>query len=100
MKTPPPDLRTRLGSGAGVLRARDAALPFRAMAAGNPLSVDLGSLDGAHVLLRTRTQFAAAQALIALDGIAARIVIAPPDLKEDYLADVIGRAKIDTLVTD
>ena len=39
-------------------------------------------------------------ALIALDGIAGRIVIVPPDLKPDYLSEVIRRAEIDTLVSD
>ena len=86
--------------GAGVLRAPNDSVDFEMLAIGNPLSVQLPSLDGAHVLLRTRSQFAAALSLIALDGIAGRIVIAPPDLKEDYLADVIQRAEIDTLVTD
>src|SRR5579863_8242074 len=101
MKTPPPDLRARLRPGApGALRARDRALRFDALATGNPLSVPLASLDGAHVLLRTASQFTAALALIVLDGIAGRIVIAPPDLKEEALKDVIQRAEIDRLVTD
>jgi acyl-coenzyme A synthetase/AMP-(fatty) acid ligase len=101
MKTPPPDLRARLRPGGpGVLHARDRAVRFDALIAGNPLSAALASLDGAHVLLRTANQFAAALALIALDGVAARIVIAPPDLKEDSLKDVIQRAEIDALVTD
>jgi acyl-coenzyme A synthetase/AMP-(fatty) acid ligase len=52
------------------------------------------------VLLRTADQFAAALAVIALDGIAARIVIVPPDLKDDSLPDVIRRAEIDMLATD
>ena len=52
------------------------------------------------MLLRTADQLSAALALIALDGVAARIVIAPPDLKAEHLPDVIERAEIDTLVTD
>ena len=65
------------------------------------LSVPISaSLDGAHVLIRTQSQLNAALALIALDGIAARLVIAPPDLEDEYLPDVIARAGIDTLVTD
>jgi acyl-coenzyme A synthetase/AMP-(fatty) acid ligase len=101
MKMPPPDLRARLKhGGAGVLRARDAVLEFGALVTGSPLSVAQDSLDGAHVLLRTRSQIAAALALIALDGIAGRIVIAPPDLADDHLRDVIRRAGIDTLATD
>jgi acyl-coenzyme A synthetase/AMP-(fatty) acid ligase len=39
-------------------------------------------------------------ALLALDGIAARLVIAPPDLKEEYLDDVIFRARLNILATD
>ncbi|HEY4276294.1 MAG TPA: class I adenylate-forming enzyme family protein [Rhizomicrobium sp.] len=99
MKTPPPDLRGWLKpGGAGVLAARGHTVPFERLIAGNPLSVDPLSLKGAHVLLRTADQLEAGLALIALDGIAARIVIAPPDLKPDFLADVIRRAEIDTLV--
>ena len=101
MKMLPPDLRARLRPGGpGVLSARDGSVRFDALITGNPLSVDPASLDGVHVLLRTADQLAAALALIALDGIAARIVVAPPDLKEDFLGDVIRRAEIDTLVTD
>jgi len=99
MKTPlPPDLRSRLRPGA--LCAKDGAVLFQALAAANPLSTDLDSLAGASVLLHTQSQMAAGIALTALDGIAARIVIAPPDLKDAHLKDVIARAGIDTLVTD
>ena len=101
MTTLPPDLRARLKpGGSGELRARDAHVPLAALVDGNPLSSDLAALDGAHVLLRTRDQLLAGLALIALDGVAARIVIAPPDLKPDYIDSVIARAGIDTLVTD
>jgi acyl-coenzyme A synthetase/AMP-(fatty) acid ligase len=101
MKTLPPDLRARLRSDrSGALRARDTAVSFDRLAAAHPLSVAPAFLDGAHVLLRTRSQITAGLALIALDGIAARILIAPPDLKDDYLKEVIQRAEIDTLVTD
>ncbi len=98
---PPSNLRTRLRSnGTGALLARDIAIRFAALAAGNPLSAEPGSLSGAHVLLLTRSQLAAGMALTALDGIAGRIVIAPPDLKPDHLSEVIRRAEIDTLVSD
>jgi acyl-coenzyme A synthetase/AMP-(fatty) acid ligase len=101
MKTPPLDLRAWLRPGGpGILCARDRVVRFDALIAGNPLSVPLASLEGAHVLLRTANQFTAALALIALDGIAARIVIVPPDLKDDSLPDVIRRAEIDMLATD
>lgn len=64
-------------------------------AMGRVLGADL---SGAHVLLRTRDQLFAALALIALDGVAARIVIAPPDVKPEHLSSVIERAAIDAVV--
>src|SRR6185312_1782525 len=101
MTTPPRALRTRLNSGgSAVLHARDAAMPLAALTTGNPLSVEPRKLQGAHVLLKTQHQLSAGMALIALDGIAARIVIAPPDLKPDHIENIIQRAEIDTLVTD
>ena len=94
-------LRTRLKQdGVAYLRARDAAVPVAALTVGNPLSADLHDLVGTHILLKTRSQLSAALALIALDGIAARIVIAPPDLKPDHIESIVSRAQIDTLVTD
>ena len=57
-------------------------------------------LSGAHVLLRTSNQLFAALALIALDGVAARIVICPPDVKPEHLPSVIERAAIDVVVSD
>jgi acyl-coenzyme A synthetase/AMP-(fatty) acid ligase len=97
----PAYLRTRLRSdGRGALLARDIVVPFTGLAAGNPLSVDPVSLSGAHVLLLTCSQLAAGMALTALDGIADSIVIVPPDLKPDYLSEVIRRAEVDTLVSD
>ena len=57
-------------------------------------------LAGACVLLRTRGQPGAAHGLIALDGLARRIVIAPPDLKNEHLPGVIARAGIDAVAGD
>lgn len=55
-------------------------------------------LTGAHILLRTRDQLFAALALIELDGVAARIVLCPPDVKPEHLPSVIERAGIDLVV--
>ena len=101
MTKQPLDLRARLKpGGSAVLRGRSASVPLAALVAGNPLSLEPLALAGRHVLLRTRDQLSAGLALIALDGVASRIVIAPPDLKPDYVENVTERAGIDTLVTD
>jgi acyl-coenzyme A synthetase/AMP-(fatty) acid ligase len=99
MKPLLPDLKSGLGE-AGILSAKHAQLRLSDLTGGNPLSVPPASLDGAHVLIRTHSQLNAALALIALDGIAARLVIASPDLKDEHLPDVIARAGIDVAVTD
>ena len=93
-------LKAALAGTDGALMARDVRVPLAALVNGNPLSVPPDSLNGAHILIRTTTQLSAALALVTLDGIAARLVIAPPDLKDEQLPDVIARAGIDTLVSD
>ena len=64
---------------------------------GRALDADL---SGAHVLLRTSDQLFAALALIELDGVAARIVLCPPDVKAEHLPSVIERAALDVVVSD
>ena len=53
-----------------------------------------------NVLLRTSNQLFAALGLIELDGVAARIVIAPPDIKPEHLPAIVERAGIETVVSD
>ena len=106
MKTPPRpnaiSLRhaSRLQGADAALIAPDACVSFDGLVRGNPLSVPPALMRGAKILIRTRDQLNAALALVALDGVASRLVIAPPDLKDEQLADVIARAGLDTLVTD
>ena len=95
---PRPDLKATLAGGA--LIAAHNRVSLAVLADGNPLSMPLPSLAGKHVLLRTRDQLHAALALVALDGIAARLVLAPLDLKDEHLPGVIAQAGLDTLVTD
>jgi acyl-coenzyme A synthetase/AMP-(fatty) acid ligase len=80
------------GSGASLL-GRHGSVRLADM--GRALDADL---SGAHVLLRTDDQLFAALALIELDGVAARIVIAPPDVKAEHLPAVIERAGITVVV--
>jgi acyl-coenzyme A synthetase/AMP-(fatty) acid ligase len=70
---------------------------FSSEEGGRALDADL---SGARVLLRTSDQLFAALALIELDGVAARIVICPPDVKAEHLPSVIGSAAIDVVVSD
>jgi acyl-coenzyme A synthetase/AMP-(fatty) acid ligase len=82
------------GSGASLL-GRHGSVRLADM--GRVLDADL---SGANVLLRTDDQLFAALALIELDGIARRIVIAPPDVKAEHLPAVIERADITVVVSE
>src|SRR5437868_5924081 len=60
----------------------------------------LAELAGRSVLIAVRDQFAAAIALIELDGIASRLILCPPDLPSEHLASVVAGASVDAIVSD
>jgi acyl-coenzyme A synthetase/AMP-(fatty) acid ligase len=91
----PETLRAAIAGSRASLLARDRCVRLSDM--GRALDRDL---SGAQVLLRTSDQLHAALALIELDGVAARIVIAPPDVKPEHLPSVIERAAINVVVSD
>ena len=59
-----------------------------------------GALAGRSVLVAMGAQLAAGTALIELDGLARRIVLAPPDLKPSDLPSVMAGAGIDAVLCD
>jgi len=52
------------------------------------------------VLIATRSQIAAAAALVELDGIARRLVLCPADMSISDLRHVIGKGDVTAIVTD
>jgi acyl-coenzyme A synthetase/AMP-(fatty) acid ligase len=90
----------RGGDPEGRLIGASSSVTYADLAAKSGLGAGRASLDGASVLVRTRTQIAAAQALVELDGLARRLVLCPPDLDMAHLDGVIDRAGIDAVVTD
>ena len=57
-------------------------------------------LAGRSVLVATRDQFAAALALIELDGLAKRLIVCTPDLPPEHLPAVVAKAGVDAIVSD
>jgi acyl-coenzyme A synthetase/AMP-(fatty) acid ligase len=57
-------------------------------------------LRGQNVLVASNEQMWAALALLALDGVARRIVLWPPDLKAEHLSYVLATAEIDAIISD
>jgi len=55
---------------------------------------------GRSVLVATRDQFAAALALIELDGVAGRLIVCTPDLPSEHLPALVAKAGIDAIVSD
>lgn len=97
-------IRQRLSS-AGCLHCRflwgaTTGVAFADLLGGSCLSCPLDDLRGRSILLTTSDQLAAALALIELDGVAARIVICPPEITLEYFPALIAKAAIDTVVSD
>jgi acyl-CoA synthetase (AMP-forming)/AMP-acid ligase II len=76
------------------------AVALAQMRQGTSLGAERAALDGRSVLLLTDRQEAAALALIELDGLVRRIVIAPPDLRLSDIGRVLADADVDTILTD
>ncbi|ACA20782.1 AMP-dependent synthetase and ligase [Methylobacterium sp. 4-46] len=88
------------GETGGRLLGREAAIDFAALTRASALGPARDGLAGRAVLVATADQFAAALALIDLDGLARRLLLAPPDLDPAHLPTLLDRAGIEAVVTD
>ena len=78
----------------------DATATWGELGAGSVLELSSVELRDRSVLLATVDQFAAAAALVQLDGVARRIVLYPPDISREHLAYVAKTAEAEILITD
>ncbi len=98
-------LKDRIGAAlapdrAPALIAPERSIPLAGLATRHFLSAPAGELRGRCVLVRTRSPLAAALALTSLDGIAARLILCPPDLDAAQLVQAATTAGADTVVSD
>jgi acyl-coenzyme A synthetase/AMP-(fatty) acid ligase len=108
MNTPPPNrtasIRDRLGDEPGgpahCLWGATASVCLSHLRNGTTLGGRLTELAGRSVLIDTRDQFAAALALIELDGIARRLIVCTPGLASEHLSTVIAKADVEAIVSD
>ncbi len=77
-----------------------ASLPLAQLAGVTSLGERLAQLRGRSVLVAMRDTFAAAIALIELDGVAGRMVLCPPDLAAAYFPQIAREAGCDAWVGD
>ena len=61
-------------------------------------AADAADLRGRSVLLETPDALSTAQALIALDGVARRVVLLPPDFPVEHRAFIFDKAEIEAVV--
>ena len=97
----PQTLRQVLAGAAGTKRmlwGAQGAIALADLAEGSAFS--RRHVSGRSIVLATHAQLAAAQALVALDGVARRIIICPPDLPLAHLAAIAAEAEADAIVTD
>jgi acyl-CoA synthetase (AMP-forming)/AMP-acid ligase II len=77
-----------------------ASVPLGQRLSGTGLRGPVAEFARRSVLIATRDQFAAALALIELDGIARRLIICTPDLPSEHLPAVVAKAGVDAIVSD
>ena len=93
-------LRHRPGAGRSVLDDGARVIQFDTLVDRSWIDAPRAAFTGRHVLIVTDRPLSAALALCSLDGVAARLVICPPDLDRSRLPEVIGAAAIDAIVHD
>ena len=57
-------------------------------------------LSNRSVLLAVSDQLTSALAMTEIDGVARRMLLCPPDLRDDHVQTLIEEAEIDAIVTD
>ena len=64
------------------------------------LTVPLESVRGRSVLLLTGPQLPTVLGLLALDGVARRLLISLPDLEQAYMSQVMADGEVDVVLRD
>lgn len=78
----------------------DARVALDGAARGDAQALPREALRGRSVLIASARQLPAVLALLHLDGVAARLVLCPPDLAAAHLPAVLATARVDAVVTD
>jgi acyl-coenzyme A synthetase/AMP-(fatty) acid ligase len=91
---------TAAGKPRGRLHGPRSAIDLADLSHRTSLGGRLGELEGCSVVLLIRNQLAAALTMLELDGVAARMVLCPPDLAAQHLPGVLRDAAADACVRD
>jgi len=77
-----------------------ASVAWRDLAGQSSLGIDVAACRGQSVVIAAQAQMAAVLAAVELDGVAARIVLCPPDVPRAQLAELAARAEAGIVLTD
>jgi acyl-coenzyme A synthetase/AMP-(fatty) acid ligase len=88
------------GTPRGRLHGIRHVIPLAELAHATSLGGRLEQLRDRSVVLLAKDQLTAALALIELDGVAARMVLCPPDLAPEHLPAVVRDAEADASIVD
>ncbi len=86
--------------GQGVLHGPAGTVSFAALGGLTGLPDALAHLQGKNVMLDVVEQATAAATMISLDGIAARMLICPPEVSRDDRDAIAAKAEVDAIVDD
>ena len=75
-------------------------LPLSTPGAANRLRRGAAAFSGRNVLIRTRGQLAAVLAALALDGVARRILLCPPDVPDKQIPRLMQDGEAELTITD
>ncbi|MDP4022651.1 fatty acid--CoA ligase family protein [Methylobacterium sp. NEAU 140] len=96
-------LRERLAAadlGGLTLSDHRGRMPLADLLRGTATAPAAAALAGRSVLLATGGQMAAARAMVALDGLAGRMVLVPPGLAPEHVAAIAADGGVESVVTD
>ena len=96
-------LRERLGAARldGLVLSDDrTSIAYADLLRGSGQEPAAAKLAGRSVLVATGRQLTAGRAMVALDGLVRRLVLAPPGLPPDHVARIVADAEVELAVTD
>ena len=70
------------------------------LSGGTSLETQVEVLRSRSVLVATQAQLPTVLAMLALDGVAGRMLLCPPDLRPEHLPAIMDDAGVDTVVSD
>ena len=92
--------RQRAAPAARFIASTSHRLPIAALDAANRLRGGIAAFAGRNVLIRTEGQFAALLAALALDGVARRLLLCPPDVPDQQIPQLMQAGEAELIITD